>query len=118
MAELDGQLRDQAPSPATSPQRWSASRTPGVADQTFRPPGATAKPMPAGTKLDGLDACEQQLASIQGNHYAADAKYVTGNLNLWPRPLVIIANNATYDRLSADQHDIMAAAAKDAVATE
>ena len=56
--------------------------------------GATAKPVPASSKLDGLDAYEQQLDSIQGNQYAAHAKYVTGNLNLWPRPLVIIANRA------------------------
>jgi TRAP-type C4-dicarboxylate transport system substrate-binding protein len=87
----------------------------GVADQTLHAIGATAKPMPADANLDGLDAYEQQLSSIHGNQYAADAKYVTGNLNLWPRPLVIIANHATYDRLTADQHDIMAAAAKDSV---
>ena len=87
----------------------------GVADQTFQALGATAKPVPAEAKLDGLDAYEQQLSAIHGNQYAADARYVTGNLNLWPRPLVIIANQAAYDRLTADQHDIMAAAAKDAV---
>ena len=87
----------------------------GVADQTFHALGATAKPVPASAKLDGLDAYDQQLASIRGNNYPSKAKYVTGNLNLWPRPLVIIANHATYDKLSADQHEIMAAAAKHAV---
>jgi TRAP-type C4-dicarboxylate transport system substrate-binding protein len=86
----------------------------GVADQTVHALGATAKPVPPSTKLDGLDAYDQQLSSIR-NQYADDAKYVTGNLNLWPRPLVIIANRAAYDRLTADQHDIIAAAAKDAV---
>jgi len=87
-----------------------------VADQTFHALGATAKPVPPEAKLDGLDAYEQQLASIHGNQYADDAKYVTGNLNMWPRPLVIIANHASYDRLTEDQRDITAAAAKDAVA--
>jgi len=87
----------------------------GVADQTFHALGASPKPLPASAKLDGLDAYDQQLASIRGNNYVAKAKYVTGNLNLWPRPLVIIANPATYDRLSADQREIMAAAARDAV---
>lgn len=105
--------------PFTKPGDFAAAavgiQDSAVADQTLQALGAKAKPMPSGAKLDGLDAYEQQLASIQGNHYAADAKYVTGNLNLWPKPLVIIANHATYDRLSADQHDIMAAAAKDAV---
>jgi TRAP-type C4-dicarboxylate transport system substrate-binding protein len=87
----------------------------GVARQTFHTLGATPKPVAGGASLDGLDAYDQQLSSIQGNHYTDQAKYVTGNLNLWPRPLVIIANHAAYDRLSQDQHDIMAAAAKDAV---
>jgi TRAP-type C4-dicarboxylate transport system substrate-binding protein len=88
----------------------------GVADQTFHALGARAKPVPPSAKLDGLDAYEQQLAAIHGNQYAVKAKYVTGNLDLWPRPLVIIANHAAYDRLSADEQAIMAAAAKDAVA--
>jgi TRAP-type C4-dicarboxylate transport system substrate-binding protein len=87
----------------------------GVADQTFHALGGNAKPVPASTKLDGLDAYDQQLASIRGNNYASQAKYVTGNLNLWPRPLVIIANHAAYDGLSADQHKMMAAAANHAV---
>jgi TRAP-type C4-dicarboxylate transport system substrate-binding protein len=87
----------------------------GVADQTFHALGARAKPVSASAKLDGLDAYDQQLASIRGNNYASQAKYVTGNLNLWPRPQVIIANHAAYDRLSPDQHEIMAAAAQHAV---
>jgi TRAP-type transport system periplasmic protein len=105
--------------PFTKPGDFAAAvvgiQDSGVANQTFHALGATAKPVPASSKLDGLDAYEQQLDSIQGNQYAAHAKYVAGNLNLWPRPLVIIANRAAYDRLSADQHEIMVAAAKDAV---
>ena len=105
--------------PFTKPGDFAAAvvgiQDSGVANQTFHALGATAKPVPASSKLAGLDAYEQQLDSIQGNQYAAHAKYVTGNLNLWPRPLVIIANRAAYDRLSADQHEIMAAAAKDSV---
>jgi TRAP-type C4-dicarboxylate transport system substrate-binding protein len=106
--------------PFTKPGDFAATvvgiQDSGVADQTFHALGATAKPVPAEAKLDGLDAYEQQLASIHGNQYADDAKYVTGNLNMWPRPLVIIANHASYDRLAEDQHVIMAAAARDAVA--
>ena len=55
------------------------------------------------SSLDGLDAYEQQLDSIVGNHYSADAGYVTGNINLWPRPLVIFMNHAALDALTADQ---------------
>ena len=55
------------------------------------------KPVPAEAPLDGLDAYEQQLASIAGNSYDADAKYVTSNVNLWPRPLVIVMGNEAFD---------------------
>jgi TRAP-type C4-dicarboxylate transport system substrate-binding protein len=82
----------------------------GVADHTIRTLKGTPKPVTTGASLDGLDAYDQQLWSIQGNHYVDQAKYVTGNLNLWPRPLVIIANRAAYDRLTEDQQAIMAAA--------
>lgn len=87
----------------------------GVASQTFRALGGTARPVAAGVDLDGLDAYDQQLSSIHGNHYDSQAKYVTGNLGLWPRPVVIVANQAAYQRLTDDQHAILAAAAKDAV---
>ena len=87
----------------------------GVAEQTFHALGATAKPVPASSQAGRPRRLRPAALLRSGNQYAADAKYVTGNLNLWPRPLVIIANRAAYDRLTADQHDIMAAAAKDAV---
>ena len=66
-------------------------------------------------KLDGLDAYEQQLDSIVGNHYSADAGYVTGNINLWPRPLVIFMNHAALDALTADQQATLKEAAADTV---
>ena len=87
----------------------------GVAEQTFHTLGAITKAVPTGAKLTGLDAYDQQLSSIHGNHYAARAKYVTGNLNLWPRPLVIIANQDVYQKLTDDQRAIMATAAKHAI---
>lgn len=86
-----------------------------VAEQTFTTLGATTKAEPPGADLSKLDAYEQQLSSIQGNHYTDRAEYVTGNLNLWPRPLVIIGNRDSYQKLTDDQHAIMATAAKDAI---
>jgi TRAP-type transport system periplasmic protein len=87
----------------------------GVADQTFRALGGTTKAVPPGARLTGLDAYDQQLGSIQGNHYNLQAKFVTGNLNLWPRPLVIIANQDVNRRLTDDQRATMVTAAKDAI---
>jgi len=77
--------------------------------------GATTKAEPTGAELDGLDAYEQQLASIQGNGYVNRARYVTGNLDLWPRPLVLVANPDTYDALSDEQREVLRRASTDAV---
>src|SRR5215212_3872950 len=65
--------------------------------------GATTKAEPSGASLDGLDAYEQQLASINGNGYVSEAKYVTSNLNLWPRPLAIIGNSDAIAALTDSQ---------------
>jgi TRAP-type transport system periplasmic protein len=73
--------------------------------------GATPKPVPSSAKLTGLDGYEQQLGSIMGNNYGSGAKYVTANLNLWPRPLVMIASPRLFDDLSADQQRALKTAA-------
>jgi TRAP-type transport system periplasmic protein len=86
-----------------------------VAKQTFDALGATPKPVPAEAPLDGLDAYEQQLASIAGNSYEADAKYVTSNVNLWPRPLVIVMGNDAYESLTDEQRSALRDAAESAI---
>jgi hypothetical protein len=77
--------------------------------------GATSKAEPSGAKLDGLDAYEQQLASIQGNGYVAQARYVTANLDLWPRPLALVANPEAFDALSDEQQAALNRASSDAI---
>jgi TRAP-type C4-dicarboxylate transport system substrate-binding protein len=77
--------------------------------------GATTKAEPSGANLDGLDAYEQQLASINGNGYVSEAKYVTGNLDLWPRPLVIIGNPDALAALTDSQRAALTKAGADAV---
>ena len=86
-----------------------------VAKQTFDALGATPKPVPAQAQLDGLDASEQQLSSIAGNSYDATAKYVTSNVNLWPRPLVIVMGNDAYDSLPDEQRSALRDAAESAI---
>ena len=86
-----------------------------VAKQTLDALGATPKPVPAEAPLDGLDAYEQQLASIAGNSYDADAKYVTSNVNLWPRPFVIVMGNDAYDSLTDEQQSVLGDAAESAI---
>ncbi len=86
-----------------------------VAKQTLDAVGSTPKSVPAEAPLDGLDAYEQQLASIAGNSYDANAKYVTSNLNLWPRPLVIVMGNEAHDSLTEEQQSVLRDAAEAAI---
>ena len=79
----------------------------GVADATFRALGATPVPFPAAGAITRFGAIEQQLHSIDGNRYGDSAKYLTANVNLWPRPLVLFANQAAFDALTADQQDVL-----------
>jgi TRAP-type C4-dicarboxylate transport system substrate-binding protein len=86
-----------------------------LSQQSLEALGATTKAEPSGASLDGLDAYEQQLASINGNGYVAEAKYVTANLNLWPRPLAILGNREAIAALSDSQRAALEKASVDAV---
>lgn len=74
-----------------------------VAKKSLVALGAKTRNVPSGAKLDGLDGYEQQLASIGGNHYELSARFVTSNVNLWPRPLVLFAGKNVVDSLTAEQ---------------
>jgi TRAP-type C4-dicarboxylate transport system substrate-binding protein len=82
-----------------------------VAAHTMITLGATPQDLPTGATLDGLDAMDQQMASIAGNRYWAGAEFVMSNLNLWPRPLVIVMNEARFAELSVEQQDVLTDAA-------
>jgi TRAP-type C4-dicarboxylate transport system substrate-binding protein len=86
----------------------------GVATKTFQTLGATVRAVPGGRSLGGLDAYEQQLSAIAGNQFAATAEYVTGNVNFWPRPLVLFTNHKVADSLTPEQLSLLREAAKSA----
>jgi TRAP-type C4-dicarboxylate transport system substrate-binding protein len=86
-----------------------------VADSALRALGATPQPVPSSAALDGLDAYEQQLGAIQGNQYDRAAKYVTANVNLWPRPLVIVMGKEAFESLTDEQQSALRDAAAAAI---
>lgn len=86
-----------------------------VADWTFRALGATAKEVPPEAKLSGVDGYEQQQLNLM--QYELSASAVTGNLNFWPRPLVVIMNRDAYARLSDTQRSALTNASRAAVST-
>ena len=86
-----------------------------VADQTMVALGATTLDIGGGAPLVGVDALEQQFESIVGNSYTEVADYVTANINLWPRPLVIVINAERFESLSAEQQTALLDAAQAAI---
>jgi TRAP-type C4-dicarboxylate transport system substrate-binding protein len=81
-----------------------------VAERTFTALGATSVALASGAALSGVDAYEQQVASVAGNAYWEVADHVTTNVNLWPRPFVVFANEEVFDALSAEQQEALTSA--------
>jgi TRAP-type C4-dicarboxylate transport system substrate-binding protein len=81
-----------------------------VADATMRTLGATPVWFPATGAITGLDGIEQQISSIQGSQYDKVGRYLTANVSLWPRPLVLFANGKTSAALTPAQRRILSQA--------
>jgi len=81
-----------------------------VADATMRTLGAMPVWFPATRAITGLDGIEQQISSIQGYQYDKVGRYLTANVSLWPRPLVLFANGKTWAALTPAQRRILSQA--------
>ena len=88
-----------------------------VADATMRALGATPVSHLVGEPV-GVGATEQQISMIQGNQYDQVGKYLTANVSLWPRPLVLFANGKAWAALTPAQRRILAQAVTDNLAAE
>jgi TRAP-type C4-dicarboxylate transport system substrate-binding protein len=86
-----------------------------VAAWTLRSLGARPQQYFAQTKLTGMDGIEEQLSAVDGNRHDVTAKYLSADLNLWPRPLVIFAGQRRFRSLSAEQQAILRKAARAAI---
>jgi TRAP-type C4-dicarboxylate transport system substrate-binding protein len=84
-----------------------------VASSTMRALGAIPVWFAVRAPIDGLGGIEQQISSIAGNQYDRLGKYLTTNVVLWPRPLVLFANGAALAKLTSAQRSIVARAVAD-----
>jgi len=82
-----------------------------VGEATLKAFGAEPVEISSGQPIRGLDGVEAQIDSIAGNRYHLDAKYTVADLPLWPRPYVVFANTAAWDRLSEDDRRVIQEAA-------
>lgn len=83
-----------------------------VADATMRALGARPIWLPINrVDIRRFDGIEQRLSTINGWRYDLSARYLTANVDLWPRPVVLFANSALFDALTAGQQRALRLAA-------
>lgn len=79
-----------------------------IGEATFRALGATPVMLSAAemaaTARERVDGMDIHVSAIGGWNYRG---YLTANVNLWPRMTVIVANRRTFDRLGADERQLL-----------
>lgn len=98
--------------PADYRGRTIALQRSRVGAMALRALGAQPVNLSRGDSIEHFAGAEQQISSIAGNQYDRVAPYLTANVNLWPRPLVLIANGRALARLSASQRKALGDAAR------
>src|SRR5215203_3177473 len=80
-----------------APRDWSGMRIGHAGgeqiDASLRALGAQPRIIVSSGEFVGFDGVESHVASIAGNGYNREAPYLTGNVVLWPRPLVLFADD-------------------------
>ena len=110
--------RPLAKRPLLGPGEWSGARIAVTGRRADRPQRRGARCAPASYQgradLGPVDGIEMSLASISGNGYHRDARHLTGNVVLWPRPLVVVAAPG----VTPAQLDVLRRAARSALPAE
>jgi len=81
-----------------------------VGSATVRALGGTPVWLGSGPPIAGLDGIEAGISLIQGSQYSRAGGYLTGNVVLWPRPLVVFASREALAKLTPAQQRILARA--------
>jgi TRAP-type C4-dicarboxylate transport system substrate-binding protein len=91
-------------------------RPSAVAKATFDALGAHAEGFQAiATGLVGFDGAESGVSTILNNRYDTDARALTANVVLWPRPTTIFMNRKSFDALTPEQQDALRQAGREAI---
>jgi TRAP-type C4-dicarboxylate transport system substrate-binding protein len=98
-----------------APADWSGMRIGHAGgeqiDASLRALGARPRIIVSSGEFAGLDGVESHVTSIAGNEYHHEAPYLTGNVVVWPRPLVLFAG----DGVTRAQLGVLQEAARAAV---
>jgi TRAP-type C4-dicarboxylate transport system substrate-binding protein len=103
--------------PATYRHAVIAESPSVVGDRSLRALGAAPVGSPfEGADMSRFDGLEQHVSSIYGNGYDETVRSITVNVNLWPRPLVVVADPSSIARLSSQQRQALRSAARTSLA--
>ncbi len=98
---------DGAAGPLVKPSDYAGQRIgtqqSSVAGATLQALGAQPQWLPAGGPISGSEGVLQSIEAIEGFQYSRTAKFLTTNLALWPRPLVVFATGKALAKLTAAQ---------------
>jgi TRAP-type C4-dicarboxylate transport system substrate-binding protein len=86
-----------------------------IAEATMRALGADAVWIPVQADIRRFGGAEQQVSGINGAGYDRFARYLTANVNFWPRPLVLFANRRAFHRLTPEEQSVLRRAATNVV---
>jgi TRAP-type transport system periplasmic protein len=102
-----------------APQDWSGMRIGHAGGEqiarSLRALGARPRIIVSSGQFAGFDGVESHITSIAGNEYHHEAPYLTGNVVLWPRPLVLFAGDGVTRAQLGVLHEAARAAAPDVV---
>jgi TRAP-type C4-dicarboxylate transport system substrate-binding protein len=106
--------------PLRTPKDFSGARiafsASTVAERSLRTLGAVpVKSGFGGDDMTSYDGLEQQIESIAGNEYDDVVKWITANVQLWPRALAVVANAESFASLSDAQRASLTQAIQNAL---
>jgi TRAP-type C4-dicarboxylate transport system substrate-binding protein len=99
-------------SPADYRGKTIAFQRSEVTEQTLNALGARAAEINSGAAIDSYDGVEQGVAALDAAGYDKVAKYLTTNVNLWPRPIVVFMNSKASQGLTGRQRVALRDAAR------
>ncbi|NUV63149.1 TRAP transporter substrate-binding protein [Streptomyces sp. CAI-85] len=108
-------IREPLVNPDALKGKKIVSQDSALIDESLRALGAIPVTAPASTDLTSYGGAQMPLGAVVGRHHDRDAKYVTGNVDLWPRPLVVVMGKAAHSRLSPQQRALLTRAFKETV---
>jgi TRAP-type C4-dicarboxylate transport system substrate-binding protein len=82
-----------------------------VAEATLRALGAHPDRFPVAGTIGGFDGVVEPIGSINGFRYNKVARFLTANVALWPRPLVVFGTEKALGKLTAAQRQALRQAA-------